>query len=86
MAQETLADKLACGAWNKRMLAYKGQAQSSPTLWDALNAGMPISRPAASGAIHIRPLRSTSPIREVERSCGSRTAQRCVAIHTSAAI
>src|SRR4051812_30700655 len=33
------ADKLACEAWNKRMLAYKGPAQPSPTLGDALNAG-----------------------------------------------
>jgi hypothetical protein len=33
------ADRLACVAWNKRMLGYKGPAQSSPTLGDALNAG-----------------------------------------------
>ena len=33
------ADKLACEAWNKRMLAFKGPAQPSPTLGDALNAG-----------------------------------------------
>jgi hypothetical protein len=33
------ADKLACDAWNKRMLAFKGPAQPSPTLGDALNAG-----------------------------------------------
>src|ERR1700746_902388 len=33
------ADKLACEAWTKRMLAYKGPAQPSPTLGDALNAG-----------------------------------------------
>jgi hypothetical protein len=26
-------------AWNKRMLAFKGPAQPSPTLSDALNAG-----------------------------------------------
>jgi len=32
------ADKLACDAWNKRMLAFKGPAQPSPTLGDALNA------------------------------------------------
>jgi hypothetical protein len=33
------ADKLACDAWNKRMLGYKGPAQPSPALGDALNAG-----------------------------------------------
>jgi hypothetical protein len=33
------ADALACDAWTKRMLAFKGPAQPSPTLGDALNAG-----------------------------------------------
>jgi hypothetical protein len=33
------ADRLACEAWNKRMLAFRGPAQPSPTLGDALNAG-----------------------------------------------
>jgi hypothetical protein len=33
------ADKLACEAWNKRMLAFKAPAQPSPALGDALNAG-----------------------------------------------
>jgi hypothetical protein len=33
------ADQLACDAWNKRMLGYKGPAQPSPPLADALNAG-----------------------------------------------
>lgn len=33
------ADKLACEAWNARMLGYKGPAQPSPTLGDALNGG-----------------------------------------------
>ena len=32
------ADKLACEAWNKRMLGFHGPAQPSPTLGDALNA------------------------------------------------
>ena len=31
--------RLACKAWNMRMLGYKGPAQPSPTLGDALNAG-----------------------------------------------
>jgi hypothetical protein len=33
------ADVLACVAWNYRMLGYKGPAQPSPTMGDALNAG-----------------------------------------------
>jgi hypothetical protein len=33
------ADRLACEAWNCRMLGYKGPAQPSPTIVDALNAG-----------------------------------------------
>jgi prevent-host-death family protein len=33
------ADRLACVAWNQRMLRYKGPAQPSPALGDALNAG-----------------------------------------------
>jgi hypothetical protein len=32
------ADRLACEAWNYRMLGYKGPAQPSPTLGDAPNA------------------------------------------------
>src|SRR5437868_1827806 len=34
-----IADRLACEAWNKRMLAFQGPALPSPTLGDALNAG-----------------------------------------------
>jgi hypothetical protein len=33
------ADRLACQAWNKRMLGLQGPAQPSPTIGDALNAG-----------------------------------------------
>ncbi len=33
------ADRLAVGAWNKRMLGFQGPAQPSPTLGDAINAG-----------------------------------------------
>jgi hypothetical protein len=37
-ARET-ADRLACKAWNQRMLGYRGPAQPSPALGDALHAG-----------------------------------------------
>jgi hypothetical protein len=33
------ADRLGCVAWNQRMLGFKGPAQPSPCLGDALNAG-----------------------------------------------
>jgi hypothetical protein len=33
------ADRLACEAWHYRMLGYRGPAQPSPTLGDAVNAG-----------------------------------------------
>jgi hypothetical protein len=33
------ADRLACEAWNKRMLGFQGPAQPSPTLGDGINAG-----------------------------------------------
>jgi hypothetical protein len=33
------ADRLAREAWNQRMLGFKGTAQPSPALGDALNAG-----------------------------------------------
>jgi hypothetical protein len=33
------ADRLACVAWSQRMLGYRGPAQPSPALGDALNAG-----------------------------------------------
>jgi hypothetical protein len=33
------ADRLACEAWNKRMLCFQGPAQPSPAMGDALNAG-----------------------------------------------
>ena len=33
------ADRLACEAWNKRMLGFQGPARPSPALGDAINAG-----------------------------------------------
>ena len=41
------ADRLACEAWNKRMLGFQGPAQPSPALgdvvWFALNDDRPLS-------------------------------------------
>jgi hypothetical protein len=54
------ADKLACEAWTKRMLAFKGPAQPSPTLGDALNAGYLYLEVRCLGWPRIRPSPSTS--------------------------
>lgn len=53
------ADAPACAAWNYRMLGYKGPAQPSPMLGDALNARLPVSRGLgihkdASGCVLLR--------------------------------
>ena len=87
------ADTFACDAWNKRMLAFKGPAQPSPTLGDALNAGYVYLESAASAATPIRASPSTScggPRRRRSTSwsgtCGARTARWCGAMPTSAAI
>ena len=39
MEARKVADRFAVNAWNDRMLGYKGPAQPSPTIGDALNAG-----------------------------------------------
>src|ERR1700710_1063246 len=68
------ADQLACVAWNMRMLGYKGPAQPSPTLGDALNAGFPYLEVCCLGcnthntvslAIIRRP--KATPVHELER-------------------
>ena len=50
------ADKLACEAWNTRILGYQGPAQPSPALDDALNAGY-LCLEVASAATTIKPSR-----------------------------
>ena len=69
------ADRLACEAWNKRMLGYKGPAQPSPMLGDALNAGYCYLEVRCLGcdthqtvALNIvRRPKGTTPIHELER-------------------
>jgi hypothetical protein len=48
------ADRLACVAWNQRMLGYGGPAQPSPALGDALNAGYMYLEAAVSAATRTR--------------------------------
>jgi hypothetical protein len=69
------ADRLACEAWSKRMLGYKGPAQPSPLLGDALNAGYCYLEVRCLGcdtnqtiALDIIRRPKTTPIHELERS------------------
>jgi hypothetical protein len=68
------ADRLACEAWNQRMLGYKGPAQPSPALGDALNAGYCYLEVRCLGcdthqtvALDIVRRPKTTPIHELER-------------------
>ncbi|WP_316159321.1 hypothetical protein [Bradyrhizobium sp. SZCCHNRI3042] len=68
------ADRLACDAWNKRMLGFKGPAQPSPTLGDALNAGFGYLEVRCLGcdtkqtvALNIVRRPKTMPVHELER-------------------
>jgi hypothetical protein len=68
------ADKLACDAWNKRMLGFRGPAQRSPTIGDALNAGYLYLEVRCLGcdthqtvALDIIRRPKTTPIHELER-------------------
>lgn len=68
------ADRLACEAWNFRMVGYKGPAQPSPTLGDALNAGYGYLEVRCLGcdthqtvALDVVRRPKTTPIHELER-------------------
>jgi hypothetical protein len=68
------ADRLACEAWNKRMLGFRGPAQPSPTLGDALNADYLYLEVRCLGcdthqtvALDVVRRPKTTPIHEVER-------------------
>jgi hypothetical protein len=83
-------DRLACEAWDKRMLAFQGPAQPSPTLGDALNAGYGYLEVKCLGcdthqtvALDIVRRPKHTPIHDI---CAARTARRCGGIRTSAAI
>jgi hypothetical protein len=68
------ADRLACEAWNKRMLGFQGPAQPSPTVGDALNAGYGYLEVRCLGcdthqtvALDIVRRAKTTPVYELER-------------------
>jgi hypothetical protein len=84
------ADRLACVAWNQRMLGYKGPAQPSPALGDALNAGYLYLEVRCLGcdthqtvALNIVRRPKATPIHELERYMRCR---RFGAIRSSGAI
>jgi len=65
---------LACEAWNFRMLGYKGPAQPSPTIGDALNASYGYLEVRCLGcdthqtvALDIVRRPKSTPIHELER-------------------
>jgi hypothetical protein len=69
-----VADRLACEAWNDRMLGYQGPAQPSPTIGDALNAGYLYLEVRCLGcytnqtvALNIIRRPKTTPVHELER-------------------
>ena len=68
------ADRLACEAWNARMLGFRGPAQPSPTIGDALNAGYRYLEVRCLGcntnqtvALDIIRRPKTTPVHELER-------------------
>lgn len=68
------ADRLACEAWNFRMLGYKGPAQPSPTIGDAINAGYLYLEVRCLGcdtnqtvALNVIRRAKTTPVHELER-------------------
>jgi hypothetical protein len=68
------ADRLAVEAWNKRMFGFKGPAQPSPTLGEALNAGYAYLEVRCLGcdthqtvALDIVRRPKTTPVHELER-------------------
>ncbi|OYU91902.1 MAG: hypothetical protein CFE29_03380 [Bradyrhizobiaceae bacterium PARB1] len=70
------SDRAACEAWNYRMLGYKGPAQPSPMMGDALNAGYRFLEVRCLGCdtnqtidlTVIRRPKETTPIHELERA------------------
>ena len=68
------ANGLTCEAWNKRVLVFKGPAQPSPRLGEALNAGYSYHEVRwlgcdthHTGALDVIRRPKTTPIHELER-------------------
>ena len=68
------ADRLACEAWNARMLGFRGPAPPSPAIGDALNGGYGYLEVKCLGckthqtvALDIIRRPKTTPVHELER-------------------
>ena len=68
------ADRLACEAWNARMLSLRGPAPPSPAIGDALNGGYGYLEVKCLGcnthqtvALEIVRRPKTTPVHELER-------------------
>ena len=68
------ADRLACEAWNARMLGFRGPAPPSPAIGDALNGGYRYLEVKCLGcsthqtvALDIVRRPKTTPVHELER-------------------
>ena len=77
------ADRLACEAWNKRMLGFQGPAQPSPALGDAINAGFGYLEVKCLGcnthqtvALDIVRRPKATPVHELERYMRCRDCSR----------
>src|SRR5713226_4214265 len=84
------ADRLACEAWNKRMLGFRGPAQPSPTLGDALNAGYLHLEVRCLGcdthqtvALDVFAGRRQHRYTSLSGTCAARIARRCGVTRTS---
>jgi ribosomal protein S27E len=87
------ADRLACEAWNKRMLGFQGPAQPSPALGDAVNAGYRYLEVRCPGcnthqtvALDIVRRPKKMPVHELERYMRCKDCSQVRAIPTSGAI
>jgi hypothetical protein len=84
------ADRLACDAWNMRMLGYKGPAQPSPSLGDALKAGFGYLEVRCLGWTRTKPSHSilsagpsTRRSTSSSATCDARTARSSADIRTN---
>jgi len=86
------ADRLACEAWNKRMLGFQGPAHPLRRWVTLSTPATPISKSNASAAAPIRPLPWTScagrrprQSTSLSATCDARIAHRSAGVPTSAA-
>lgn len=80
------ANKLACDAWTKRMLGFRGSAQPSPTLGDAINASYCFLEIRCGACGHHSTLDLTTIRRPKETSPSTRLNVGCIAVTCSSRV